>query len=295
MRLLVAVALLAASAQAQARECSGITDPAKRLQCYDAEARPGRVGTPASGARPYEWGWARTAADCGRESDDSFRIQGRHYGGWEQQCDIDKAVAQGDGWTLTMSCGGEGETWKETRTYVPEPGGGLSVRDKGRTVGRYARCEASAYQLPDGAGVATIPPGTLTEWAYDADKRLIWSCDDFDEGKARACLAFACDYKSPTMTFFTRGETAGADAVLAPGNSVSMPSTDTPEEKSFARLFKMRARTKVLDGGDQLTRYFDGMKRQPIVVAAGPDRWWFATASGRSEKPLADFRAGCLN
>lgn len=294
MRLLVAAgALLATLAQAEANECSRIADPGKRLKCYDAESRPGQGRASATGPRPYEGAWARTPADCGREADDSFRIQGSHYTGWEQECDIDKAVAQGDAWTLSMSCGGEGETWKETRTYVPEAGR-LSVREKGHTVGSYVRCGSSAAAARTETGVGTIPPGTLSEWAYDADRKLIWSCDDMDEGKAKACLAFACDYKSPTMTFFTRGETAGANAVLAPGSSVSMPITGTREEKSFAQLFRMSARTKVLDGIDQLTGYFDGMKRQPIVVAAGRDRWWFATTPGRSEKPLADFRTECL-
>ncbi|MGU3659572.1 hypothetical protein [Methylobacterium fujisawaense] len=298
MRPLVgAVVLLAAAGTAQARDCSGIQDPAKRLQCYDAGA--GRSGAPNSGGRPYEGAWAANASDCGSaEADGNFRIQGRHYTGWEQQCDIDKAVPQGDAWTLTMSCGGEGETWKETRTYAPEPGGRLSVRDKGRSVGSYVRCGGQATAQPTaqttGTGVGTIPAGTLTEWAYDADRKLIWSCDDFDEGKAKACLAFACDYKSPTMTFFTRGASGAADAVLAPGRSVALPVTTTQEEKSFARLFRMGARTKVLEGNDELKEYFNGMNLQPIAVGTGRDRWWFATAAGRSEKPLADFRDECL-
>lgn len=288
-----AVVLLAVAGTAQAQECSGIRDPAKRLQCYDAGAA--RSGAPNTGGRPYEGAWAETAADCGRESDSSFRIQGTHYNGWEHQCDIDKAVRQGNGWMLSMSCGGEGETWQETKTYIPQPGAGMTVREKGRTVGTYVRCGSSAKALPTETGVGTIPIGTLAEWAYDADRRLIWSCDDFDEGKAKACLAFACDYKSPTMTFFTRGDLTGpADAVLAPGRTAAMPVTGTREEKSLSRLFKMGARTKVLGGNAELRGYFDGMKMQPIAVVTGRDRWWFATAPGRSEKPLADFRTDCL-
>jgi hypothetical protein len=296
MRPLVgAVVLLAAAGTAQARDCSGIQDPAKRLQCYDAGAGSDRGGAPASGGRPYEGSWAAKASDCGLDdADGNFRIQGKLYKGWEQQCDIDKAVSQGDAWTLTMTCGGEGETWKETKIYAPLPGGRLSLRDKGRAVASYVACSAPAAGRTGTDGVGSAAPAALDEWAYDADRKMIWSCDDFGEGKAKACLAFACDYKSPTMTFFTRGAPIRADVTAASGGSTPMSSTRSQEEKGFARLFKMSARTRVLEGTDELKAIFDGMKRRPIAVAAGRDRWSFATAAGRSDKPVADFRAECI-
>ena len=258
------------------------------------DAGPGATCGPEADRRPYEGSWAASAKDCKEPSDGNFRIQGTTYKGWESECTIDRATMQTEGWALRMSCGGEGETWKETRTYVPEADGKLSVLDKGRKTATYLRCDGAAAAAPAEDGMAAAPPGTLTEWTYDAEKKLVWSCDDFDEGKGKACLAFACDYKSPTMTFFARSAPGDVAAVLAPGSGVAMPSTGTQEEKAFAKLFGMRARTVVLDGPEQLGRYFDGLRRHPISVSTDTDRWSFAIERGKSPKPVSDFRAECI-
>ena len=289
MKLPAAAAILLASClHAQARDCAAIADPAKRLQCYDAGSRP--VPATGSGRRPYEGAWAPSAKDCREPSDGNFRIEGRTYKGHESRCDIDRAVADGNGWTLTMSCGGEGETWKETTTYVPEPDGRLSTLVGGRRGGTYVRCDAGA------AAAAPSAPGSsaLTEWVYDAKARRSWSCDDFGEGKGRACLAFACDYKSPTMTFFGRRLPPAVSAETADGPRVPLPRTGTQEEKTFAREFRMEARTVVLDGDEHLARLFDGMGRKPIVVRAGNETWAFSTAPGKSAAEVAAFRKECF-
>lgn len=259
------------------------------------DAGPGATCGPGSDRRPYEGSWAMDAKDCREPSDGNFRIQGTAYKGWESECTIDRATRQGEGWALTMSCGGEGETWKETRTYVPEADGRLSVLDKGRRTSTYQRCDGPAASLLNTElGMEAPPAGTHTEWVYDAEKKLVWSCDDFDEGKGNACLAFACDYRSPTMTFFARSPPGDVAALLAPGSLVAMPATGTPEEKGFAKLFGMRARTVVLDGSGQLGRYFDGLRRGPISVSTDTERWSFAIERGKSQKPLSEFRAECV-
>lgn len=257
------------------------------------DAGPGTTCGPESDVRPYEGSWAQEAKDCKEPSDGNFRIKGTTYKGWESECTIDRAARQGEGWALTMSCGGEGETWKETRTYVAEPGGRLAVLDKGRRTASYLRCDAAGL-LPTEIGIESPPAGTLTEWTYDPEKKTIWSCDDFDEGKGNACLAFACDYKSPTMTFFTKAPAGDTMALLEPGSGVAMPTTNTQEEKALAKRFGMRARTVVLDGPEQLGRYFDGLGRRPIAVSTEADRWSFAIERGKFQKPLSDFRAECI-
>lgn len=256
---------------------------------------PGATCGPGPDRRPYEGSWAANAKDCREPSDGNFRIQGTAYKGWESECTIDRATRQGEGWALTMSCGGEGETWKETRTYVPEADGRLAVFDKGRKTASYLRCDAAAAAiLPTELGMEAPPAGTHTEWTYDAQKKLVWSCDDFDEGKGKACLAFACGSRSPTMTFFVRSPPGDVAAVLAPGSGVAMPATEAPEEKAFAKLFGMQARTVVLEGPAQLGRYFDGLRRHPISVSTDTDRWSFAIERGKSQKPVSDFRAECI-
>ncbi|GJE62682.1 hypothetical protein [Methylobacterium trifolii] len=261
----------------------------------ERDAEPGTTCGPDSDKRPYEGFWALDAKDCKEPSDGNFRIEGTAYKGWESQCTIDRATKEGEGWELAMSCGGEGETWKETTTYVPEADGRLFVLDKGRKVRSYLRCEGSAEAvLPTEVGMEAPPPGTLTEWTYDASRKLVWSCDNLDEGKGKACLAFACDYKSPTMTFFARTPPDAVAALLAPGSAVAMPPTGTQEEKTFAKLFGMQARTVVLDGSEQLGRYFDGLRRGPISVSTDADRWSFAIERGKSQKPVSDFRAECV-
>jgi hypothetical protein len=259
------------------------------------DAGPGATCGPGSDRKPYEGSWAVAAKDCKEPSDGNFRIQGTAYKGWESECTIDRATRQGEGWALTMSCGGEGETWKETRTYVPEADGRLAVFDKGRRTASYLRCDgAAAGRLPTEIGMEAPPPGTLTEWTYDAARKLALSCDDFGEGKKKACLAFACDSGSPTMTFLVGSPPGDVAAVLAPGSGVAMPATGTQVEKALANRFGMQARTVVLDGPEQLGRYFDGLGRGPISVSTDTDRWSFAIERGKSRKPVSDFRAECV-
>lgn len=293
MRLPAAAAILLVSClQAQARDCAAIADPAKRLQCYDAGSRaaPAPGASSGAGRRFYEGSWAPNLKDCREPSDGNFRIEGKSYKAWESRCDIDRAVPDGKGWTLTMSCAGEGETWKETTTYVPEPDGRMSEFVKGRLKSTVVRCEARASA--DAPSAPATP--SLNGWSYDAKTRRAWSCDDFGRGKARACLAFACDYKSPTMTFFGRRLPPGVSAETADGPRVPLPQTGTREEKAFARELGMEARTVVLDGDEHLARLFDGMGRKPIVVRAGAESWAFATAPGRSAAEVAAFRKDCI-
>lgn len=261
----------------------------------ERDAGPGTTCGPQSSKRPYEGFWASDAKDCKEPSDGNFRIEGTTYKGWESECTIDRATMQGEGWELAMSCTGEGETWKENATYVAEANGTLSVLDKGRKIRSYLRCDGAApAALPTETGMEAPPPGTLTEWTYDADRKLVWSCDNLDEGKGNACLAFACDYKSPTMTFFTRTAPGDVAALVAQGAAVAMPPTGSQEETAFAKLFGMQARTVVLDGPEQLGSYFDGLRRKPISVSTSIDKWSFAIEQGKFQKPVSDFRTACL-
>lgn len=290
VRLVVVAILLGSTLHAHSRDCAAITDPAKRLQCYDEGSRSGPAPKSATGPapRPYEGVWAPKAEDCREPSDGNFRIEGRKFRGWESLCEIDQAKADRDVWTLSMSCAGEGETWKETRSYALGSDGRLSTIVQGRRQGSYVRCGAGTVA----SAVPVVP--SLTEWVYDAKTRRSWACDNLDEGKGRACLAFACDYKSPTMTFFGRRLPPAVSAETADGPRVPLPRSDTQEEKTFAREFGMDARTLVLDGDDHLGRIFNGMGRKPVVIRAGDDIWAFATEPGQSLAAVAAFRKECI-
>ncbi len=137
-------------------------------------------------------------------------------------------------------------------------------------------------------------PEAITDWAFDAKAQRVSSCGTIQGAKGRACLAFACDYRSPTMTFFGQRLPAAVSAETAGGPRVPMPRTGTQEEKSFAREFGMEARTVVLDGDDHLAKLFDGMSRKPIVVRAGDQTWSFATEPARSAAAVTAFRKECI-
>lgn len=137
-------------------------------------------------------------------------------------------------------------------------------------------------------------PQAITEWTFDTKAQRISSCGTNEGARGRACLAFACDYKSPTMTFFGQRLPPAVSAETGDGSRIPLPRTATQEEKSFAREFGMEARTFVLDGDEHLAGIFNGMSRKPIVVRAGEQSWSFATNPARSASAVSAFRKECI-
>lgn len=137
-------------------------------------------------------------------------------------------------------------------------------------------------------------PQAISEWTFDAKARRISSCGTTQGSKGKACLAFACDYKSPTMTFFGQRLPPAVSAETGDGTRIPLPRTGTQEEKTFAREFGMEARTFVLDGDEHLASLFNGMGGKPIVVRAADQAWSFATEPARSASAVSGFREACV-
>ncbi len=70
---------------------------------------------PSEGKTPFLGSWASTQKDCKDPNDGNIRITEKNFYGHEQGCDINKISNTPNGLSFDLSCGGEGETWDETR------------------------------------------------------------------------------------------------------------------------------------------------------------------------------------
>jgi len=93
---------------------------------------------------------------------------------------------------------------------------------------------------------------------------MLYSCDNLDwefrpelDRASTACLAFSCDYKSPTMTILIR-DFAKPVIIKTEDGQRQVTASKTLEEKDFADFFDMDAKVIVLDGaqalGDEISK-----------------------------------------
>lgn len=95
-------------------------------------------------------------------------------------------------------------------------------------------------------------------WHYVAESSMLYSCDNLDwefrpelNRASKACVAFSCDYRSPTMTVLVR-DYAKPVIIKAESGERRVAASKTLEERDFAEFFGMDAKVIVLDGAQAL-------------------------------------------
>lgn len=135
-------------------------------------------------------------------------------------------------------------------------------------------------------------------WNYVRADRMIYSCDNLDweyraefDGSSKACVSFACDYKSPTMTVLTKDAVKLVTLVRLNGSQKILASK-TEEERSFSKRFSMSAKVLVLDSNEELAT----RASEPVTVVASDAVFMFAAPdkSEEAEAAWASFKDDCL-
>jgi hypothetical protein len=135
-------------------------------------------------------------------------------------------------------------------------------------------------------------------WHYVADSRMLYTCNNLDgeyaperNASSQACVAFACDYKSPTLTIFVRNHMKPVTLETI-GFRKRVAASNTEEEKSLARVFGMSAKVIVLDGTAALR---DQVGRDWTIMTEKQSFRFRAPKVGESaEGAFAKFSKDCL-
>lgn len=135
-------------------------------------------------------------------------------------------------------------------------------------------------------------------WHYVAANNMLYSCDNLDwefrpelNKSSKACLAFSCDYRSPTMTILVRGYPRPV-IIKTEEIETRVAASKTLEEEDFAAFFKMDAKVIVLDGkqalGDEVA------KDWTITTPKRSYRFASPKSSEDAEVAFAKFSDDCL-
>lgn len=135
-------------------------------------------------------------------------------------------------------------------------------------------------------------------WHYVAGNRMLYSCDNLDWERrpevnrfSKSCLAFSCDYKSPSMMILIRDYLKPV-IIEAGGNQKRINAMETAEEKDFADFFDMDARTIVLAGTNALA---DEVAKDWRITTAEKSYLFLSPNAGEgAEAAFAKFSENCL-
>lgn len=135
-------------------------------------------------------------------------------------------------------------------------------------------------------------------WHYGTENRMLYSCDNLDWERrpevnrfSKSCLAFSCDYKSPSMTILIRDYPKPV-IIEAGGDQRRINAVETAEEKDFAAFFNMDAKTIVLDGTNALA---DEVAKDWTITASNKSYLFLSPNAGEgAEAAFAKFSENCL-
>jgi hypothetical protein len=98
------------------------------------------ISNPALAIDPAYLGvWAREPGNCDLSGAGPFRITPKGITGHEFDCTTKRAIPNGGGWLVHLSCAGEGDTYNLTLRWKILPDGHLRETAKGKVV-EYMRC-----------------------------------------------------------------------------------------------------------------------------------------------------------
>lgn len=122
----------------------------------------------------------------------------------------------------------------------------------------YLRYRIAAFMFTLSAIQSNAQDRPQDYWHYVGERRMLYSCDNLDweftpelNRSSSACLAFSCDYKSPTMTILIRHYKRPV-LIETEDSQRRVTASKTLEEGDFAAFFKMDAKVVVLDGNQAL-------------------------------------------
>lgn len=132
---------------------------------------------------------------------------------------------------------------------------------------------------------------------------MLYSCDNLDwefrpelNTSSKACLAFGCDYKSPTMTILVR-DFMKPVTIKTEGSQRRVVASKTAEERDFADFFGMDAKVIVLDGAKAIgaKAMEDEVGRDWTIITPMHSYQFLSPKAGEdAEVAFTKFSADCL-